>query len=142
MWLQAIIYHSAFDNEYSAVDNSLDLASSTSDDNQPVVPLEQNEEGCIESGLKLSTDNRDRRRYVSVSSDGLGSDDGNTAITVEDLEIPTVLQTNTWQSDVPPLKHFYFYQGKELFQFIIIVQTVTTIQLGISCNVTVCSSPY
>jgi hypothetical protein len=115
-----MVYHSAFDNEHFALDNSPDLASSPSDVHQSVVPLEQNEEDCRELGLKLSGENKGRRRYESVSSEGIGSDDSNTAITVEDLEIPSVLQTNTRQSEIPPLKHFYFYQGKESFQFTII----------------------
>lgn len=110
---QAIVYHSAFDNEYFTLDNSPDLASSPSDVHQSVAPLEQNEEGCSESGLKLSAENRDRCRYESVSSEGMESDDSNTAITVEDLEIPSVLQTNTRQSEIPPLKHFYFYQAAD-----------------------------
>lgn len=117
---QAIVYLSAFDNEYFALDNSPDLASLPSDMHESVVPQEQNEEGCSQSGLKLSSENRDRHRYESVSSEGMGSDDINTAITVEDLEVPIILQTNTSQSEVPPLKHFYFYQGKESFYFTVI----------------------
>jgi hypothetical protein len=116
--LQAIVYHSAFDNEYFTLDNSSVLASSPSDVHQSVVPLEQNE-GCSQWGLTLSSENRSRYNCESVSSEGIGSDDINTAITVEDLEAPFILQTNTRQSEIPPLKHFYFYQGKESFYFII-----------------------
>jgi hypothetical protein len=116
--LQVIVYYSAFDNEYLVLDNSSDLASSSpSDVHQSVVPLEQNEEGCSQSGFKLSSEERDRYRYESVSSERMGSDDSNTAITVEDLE---VLQMNTRQSEIPPLKYFYFYQGKESVYFTII----------------------
>lgn len=114
------MYNSAFDNEYFALDNSSDLASSPSDVYQSVVPLEQNEEGCSQSGLKFSSENTDGYRYERVSSEGMGSDDSNTAITEEDFEVPIVLQTNTRQSEILPLKHFYFYQGKEPFCFTII----------------------
>jgi hypothetical protein len=129
--LQAIVYYSAFDNEYSTLNNSPDLASSHSDGPQSAVSLEQNEEDYNELGLKLSAENRARHRHESVSSEVMESDDSNTAITVEDLEI----KMNAKQSELPPLKHFYFYQGKKSFQFIIIVQMVITIQWGISCNV-------
>jgi hypothetical protein len=135
VWLQAIVYYSSFDNEYATLDNCPDLASSPSDGLQSVVSLEQNEEGCNELGLNLSTENRARHRCESVSSEVMGSDDSNTSITVEDLEIPSILQMNAKQSELPPLKHFYFYQGNKSFQFIIIVQMVITIQWGISCNV-------
>jgi hypothetical protein len=114
--LQAIIYNSSFDDEYAALVSSAVLAPLPSDESQPVMLLEQNE-SSEESSLKLSTENRTRCRYESVSSEGVGSDDGNTTITVEDLEIPTNLQMNTGQSEVRPLKHFYFYQGRESFFF-------------------------
>jgi hypothetical protein len=77
------------------------------------VLLEQNEEISKESALELSKENMDRCRYESVSSEGMGSDDGNMAITVEDLEIPTMTHADIKQSGVPPLKHFYFYQGMD-----------------------------
>jgi len=106
------------------MDNSTDVASSPSYENQPVMPLEQDEGSSNKSCLKLSPESRDRYRCESMSSEGLGSDDdNNAAITVEDLEIPTVLHTNTRHSGVPPLRHFYFYQGKVPFMFTIIVQT-------------------
>ena len=80
-----------------------------------MVLLEQNEEIAKESALEQSKENEDRRRYESVSSEGIGSDDGNMAISVEDLEIPTMTHTDTKQSGVPPQKHFYFYQGMDSF---------------------------
>lgn len=132
--MQAIVYYSSFDNEYCTLNNSPDLASSPSDGLQSVVSLEQIEEGCNELGLNVTTENRARHRCESVGSEVMGSDDSTTSITVEDLEIPSILQMNAKQSELPPLKHFYFYQGKK-FQFIIIVQMVITIQKGISCNV-------
>jgi hypothetical protein len=116
--LQDIIYNSAFDNECAASDNSPNLTSLPSDESQSSVVVEQNE-SSDESSLKSSAENRDRCCYESVSSEGLGIDDCNTAITVEDLEIPTNLQTNSRQSEGRPVKHFYFYQGRESFLFTI-----------------------
>ena len=78
-----------------------------------MVLLEQNEEISKESALELSKENKDRCRNESVSSEGIWSDDGNMAISVEDLEIPTMTHTDIRQSGVPPLKHFYFYQGMD-----------------------------
>jgi len=95
--LQDVVYHSAFDNLYSSLDNSPDT---------PSLPSK-------ESALELSKENMDRCRNESVSSEGMGSDDGNMAISVEDLEIPTMTHTDIRQSGVPPLKHFYFYQGMD-----------------------------
>jgi hypothetical protein len=106
-----VVYHSAFDNLYSSLNNSPDTASLPSNEHPPAVLLEQNEEITKESALELSKENKDRCRYESVSSEGMGSDDGNMAISVEDLEIPTMTHTDIRQSGVPPLKHFYFYQG-------------------------------
>jgi hypothetical protein len=110
--LQDVVYHSAFDNLYSSLDNSSDTVSLPSNENPPAVLLEQSEEISKGSALELSREERDRCRYESVSSEGMGSDDGNMAISVEDLEFPTMSQTDTRQSRVQPLKHFYFYQGK------------------------------
>jgi len=78
-----------------------------------MVLSEQNEEISKESALELSKENKNRCHYESVSSEGMGSDDGNMTISVEDLEIPTMTHTDIRQSGVPPLKHFYFYQGME-----------------------------
>lgn len=81
-------------------------------DNQPAVVCEYSpvEEVAVPSQGQQEEDSSEetsRSRYESVSSEGLGSDDGSTAITVEDLEIPT------GQSGAPPLKHFYFYQAAD-----------------------------
>lgn len=111
--LQDVVYHSAFDNLYSLLDNSPDTPSLPSHEHPPAVLLEQNEEISKDSALELSKENKDRCRYESVSSEGMGSDDGNMGITVEDLEIPTMTHTDIKQSGVPPLKHFYFYQGMD-----------------------------
>lgn len=108
-----VVYHSAFDNLYSSLDNSPDTPSLPSKEHPPVVLLEQNEEISKESALELSKENKDRCRFESVSSEGMGSDDGNMAISVEDLEIPTMTLTDIRQSGVPPLKHFYFYQAAD-----------------------------
>jgi hypothetical protein len=113
VWLQDVVYHSAFDNLYSSLDNFPDTPSLPSHEHPPAMLLEQNEEISNESALELSKENKDRCRYESVSSEGMGSDDGNMAITVEDLEIPTMTPTDIKQSGVPPLKHFYFYQGMD-----------------------------
>ena len=108
-----MVYHSAFDNLYSSLDNSPDAPSLPSKEQPPVVLLEQNGEISKESALELSKENMDRCRNESVSSEGMGSDDGNMAISVEDLEIPAMTLTDSRQSGVPPLKHFYFYQGMD-----------------------------
>lgn len=108
-----VVYHSAFDNLYSSLDNSSDTVSLPSNENPPAVLLEQSEEISKGSALELSREKRDRCRYESVSSEGMGSDDGNMAISVEDLEFPTMTQTDTRQSRVQPLKHFYFYQAAD-----------------------------
>jgi len=121
-----VVYHSAFDNLYYSLDNSPDTPSLPSKEHPPVVLLEQNEDISKEPALELSKENKDRCRNESVSSEGIGSDDGNTAISVEDLEIPTMTHTDIRQSGVPPLKHFYFYQGMGSF-FLLIQQTVHTL---------------
>lgn len=108
-----MVYHSAFDNLYSSLDNSHDTPSLPSEEHPPTVLLEQNEKISMESALEQSKQNKDRCRYESVSSEGMGSEDGNMAISVEDLEIPTMTHTDIRQSGVPPLKHFYFYQGMD-----------------------------
>ena len=111
--LQDIFDDSAIDNLYHALDNPPDTPYLPSNDNQPAGPLEQNELVSKGSALELCAENKDRCRYESVSSEGVGSDDGNTAISAEDLEIPTVTQTDIRPAGVPPLKHFYFYQGND-----------------------------
>lgn len=121
--MQDVVYNSAFDDDYAALDNSPILTSLPSDENQSLMALEQNASCNEPSCLKLSGENTDRCRYESVSSEGMSSDDGNTAFRVEDLEIPTNLQVHTRQSEVQPVKHFYFYQGKESILFTIIYFT-------------------
>ncbi|KDR09385.1 RING finger protein 10 [Zootermopsis nevadensis] len=108
-----VVYNSAFDDDYAALDNSPILTSLPSDENQSLMALEQNASCNEPSCLKLSGENTDRCRYESVSSEGMSSDDGNTAFRVEDLEIPTNLQVHTRQSEVQPVKHFYFYQAED-----------------------------
>ena len=106
MKLQTRIYHSAFDNEYVTAS---DIASSP--EMSTGIP-EEMLQAMISNSDEPSTETKERERYESVSSEGFGSDDGNTAITAEDLEIQTPHASDN--TGTPAVKHFYFYQGEVL----------------------------
>ncbi|PSN56504.1 hypothetical protein C0J52_08428 [Blattella germanica] len=74
-----VTYQSAFDNEY---------VTSTNSACSPELSFSPPEED-LQTGDE-SLESKERQRYESVSSEGLGSDDGNTAITAEDLEITSL----------------------------------------------------
>lgn len=70
------------------------------------------DENCYPSSN--SSENVNRSRFESVSSEGLGSEDFNTNVTVEDLDTAsnaTSVNDNNTDNNV---KQYYFYQGKNI----------------------------
>ncbi|XP_068082397.1 E3 ubiquitin-protein ligase RNF10 [Anabrus simplex] len=100
------IYQSSWDNEYTSsvlvsTEESSPVSNRESDD------IENNFSGIRKLGTTL--EDSQRQRFESVSSEGLGSEDAVSSLTIEDLEMT---HSASMASSAAP-KFYYFYQAAD-----------------------------